>query len=103
MSNPNVHLHVNLPLVVAGGGAGSLKGGRHSSFDRADNVPMTNLLVSMLDKAGVTVDRLGDSTGPDRSGYVDGDVSDQMPEVRSLRPGCVPLSLRGRAQHRRRR
>ena len=32
MSNPNVHLHVNLPLVVAGGGAGRLKGGRHLAF-----------------------------------------------------------------------
>ena len=63
MSNPNVHLHVNLPLLLAGGGAGSLKGGRHLAFNPADNIPMTNLLVSMLDKAGVTVDRLGDSTG----------------------------------------
>ena len=63
MSNPNVHLHVNLPLVVAGGGAGTLKGGRHLTFDPAKNVPMTNLLVSLLDKAGVTVERLGDSTG----------------------------------------
>jgi len=63
MSNPNVHLHVNLPLVVAGGGAGSLKGGRHLAFNPADGVPMTNLLVSLLDKAGVTVDQLGDSTG----------------------------------------
>jgi hypothetical protein len=63
MSNPNVHLHVNLPLVVAGGGAGRLKGGRHLSFSPADNVPMTNLLVSLLDKAGVAVDKLGDSTG----------------------------------------
>ena len=63
MSNPNVHLHVNLPLVVAGGGAGTLKGGRHLTFDPAKNVPMTNLLVSLLHKAGVTVDKLGDSTG----------------------------------------
>jgi hypothetical protein len=63
MSNPNVHLHVNLPLVVAGGGAGTLKGGRHLSFAPADNVPMTNLLVSLLDKTGVSVDKLGDSTG----------------------------------------
>ncbi len=63
MSNPNVHLHVNLPLVVAGGGAGTLKGGRHLTFDPAKNVPMTNLLVSLLDKAGVSVDKLGDSTG----------------------------------------
>jgi hypothetical protein len=54
---------VNLPLLLAGGGGGSLKGGRHLAFNPADNVPMTNLLVSVLDKAGVTVDRLGDSTG----------------------------------------
>jgi hypothetical protein len=63
MSNPNVHLHVNLPLVVAGGAAGRLKGGRHLSFTPTDMVPMTNLLVSLLDKGGVKVDRLGDSTG----------------------------------------
>ena len=63
MSNPNVHLHVNLPLLVAGGGAGALKGGRHLTFNPADHVPMTNLLVSLLDKAGIRLDKLGDSTG----------------------------------------
>ena len=63
MSNANVHLHVNLPLVVAGGGSGRLKGGRHLEFGPSENVPMTNLLVSLLDKAGVTVDKIGDSTG----------------------------------------
>ena len=63
MSNPNVHLHVNLPLVVAGGGAGTPQGRASLAFNPADNVPMTNLLVSLLDKAGVTVDKLGDSTG----------------------------------------
>ena len=63
MSNPNVHLHVNLPLVVAGGAAGRLKGGRHLSFNPSDMVPMTNLLVSLLDKGGVRADKLGDSTG----------------------------------------
>ena len=71
MSNPNVHLHVNLPLVVAGGGAGQLKGGRHLAFRPGDNIPMTNLLVSLLDKAGVRVDKLGDSTG-----RIDLDTSD---------------------------
>jgi hypothetical protein len=63
MSNPNVHLHVNLPLVVAGGAAGRLKGGRHLSFRPSEMVPMTNLLISLLDKGGVRADRLGDSTG----------------------------------------
>jgi hypothetical protein len=63
-SNPNVHRHINLPLVVAGGGAGTLKGGRHLSYKVSDDVPMTNLLISMLDKAGVELNQLGDSTGP---------------------------------------
>lgn len=63
-SNPNVHRHINLPLVLAGGGAGTLKGGRHLSHKVSDDVPMTNLLVSMLDKVGVQMDQLGDSTGP---------------------------------------
>ena len=45
-SNANVHRHVNLPLVVAGGGAGTLKGGRHLSYKASDDVPMTNLLIS---------------------------------------------------------
>jgi hypothetical protein len=63
MSNPNVHLHRNLPLLVAGGGAGALKGGRHIQFDQARNIPMTNLLVSILDTAGVRIDSIGDSTG----------------------------------------
>ncbi len=80
MSNPNVHLHVNLPLVVAGGGAGTLKGGRHLTFDPAKNVPMTNLLVSLLDKAGVAIDKLGDRTRQDRYGYVGGFVRVQESE-----------------------
>jgi len=48
-------------LILAGGGAGTLQGGRHLKY--ADETPMTNLLVSMLDKAGVQIDTLGDSTG----------------------------------------
>ena len=47
---------------------------------------MTNLLVSLLDKAGVTVDKLGDSTGTDRSGYVDRDMlGEQSPKRESVR------------------
>ena len=61
MSNPNVHSHMDLPLVVVGGGAGTMKGGRHLEYPL--ETPMTNLLVSMLGKAGIPVDRLGDSTG----------------------------------------
>ena len=52
---------MDLPLILAGGGAGTLQGGRHLKYE--DETPMTNLLVSMLDKAGVQIDALGDSTG----------------------------------------
>jgi len=62
MSNSNAHDHFPLPNLVVGGGAGSLKGGRHLRYP--DHTPMTNLLVSMLDKAGVKHEALGDSTGP---------------------------------------
>ena len=61
MSNSNAHDHFPLPNLVVGGGAGSLKGGRHLRYP--DHTPMTNLLVSMLDKAGVRQETLGDSTG----------------------------------------
>jgi hypothetical protein len=61
MSNSNAHDHFPLPNLVVGGAAGRLKGGRHLRY--ADHTPMTNLLVSMLDKAGVRQESLGDSTG----------------------------------------
>ena len=61
LSNPNLHAHYDLPLTVVGGGAGRLKGGQHLVYK--EETPMTNLLVSLLDKAGVRVDSLGDSTG----------------------------------------
>ena len=62
ISDGDQHSHVDLPLILAGGGAGTLKGGRHLSFTDKET-PMANLLVSVLDKAGVQVDELGDSTG----------------------------------------
>jgi hypothetical protein len=61
LGNPNLHEHTNLPLLVAGGGAGQLKTGRHLAY--AADTPMTNLLVSLLDKVGVRTNSLGDSTG----------------------------------------
>ncbi len=61
LSDGNKHTHHDLPLVLAGGGAGRLRGGRHLRFPR--ETPMNNLLLSMLDAAGVPIDRLGDSTG----------------------------------------
>jgi hypothetical protein len=47
--------------VIAGRGRGTLKPGRHVRY--ADETPITNLYLSMLDKMGVPVDSLGDSTG----------------------------------------
>jgi hypothetical protein len=58
LSNPNTHAHVDLPLLVVGG---RLDGGRH--LVSKGQVPMTNLLLTLLDKVGVHADTLGDSTG----------------------------------------
>lgn len=61
MSNSNLHNHFPLPNVVLGGGAGAIKGGRHLKY--ADHTPMSNLLLTLLDKAGIPMESLGDSTG----------------------------------------
>jgi hypothetical protein len=58
LSNPNLHAHMDLPLLVVGGG---LKGGSHLKYPL--ETPMTNLLLTMLDRSGVPVETLGDSTG----------------------------------------
>src|SRR5438874_4760944 len=57
----NRHTHVNLPVILAGGGGGSLTPARYAKLG---GVPMSNLLLSIVDRLGVTgVDRHGDSTG----------------------------------------
>jgi Protein of unknown function (DUF1552) len=61
MSNGNVHSHDILPAVIAGGAAGRLQGNRHIKVPLM--TPLSNVLVSMLDKAGVPTDHLGDSNG----------------------------------------
>ena len=61
ISDSNQHLHNNLPMLVAGGGGGQILGGRHLRF--ADDTPMANLFLTLLDKMDVPVDRLGDSGG----------------------------------------
>jgi hypothetical protein len=61
LGNGNLHDHRDLPVLLAGGGAGRLKGGRHLTYPT--DTPMANLLLSLLDKVGVEVDTLGDSTG----------------------------------------
>jgi hypothetical protein len=61
ISDGNLHTHHDLPIVLAGGGAGQVKGNRHVMLPK--ETPLNNLLLSMLDKAGVQAERLGDSTG----------------------------------------
>jgi hypothetical protein len=61
MSNSNAHDHYPLPNIVVGGGRGRLKGNQHIVAE--DHAPMTNLLVTLLDKVDVPVDKLGDSDG----------------------------------------
>ena len=62
LSDSNKHLHYDLPLTLVGASGGQMKGGRHLQYPK--DTPMANLLVSMLDKAGIAPDDgLGDSTG----------------------------------------
>ncbi len=62
LSDANLHLYTDLPLLLVAGGVAGIKGGRHLRYP--NRTPMSNLLLTMLDKANVPhVDRLGDSTG----------------------------------------
>jgi hypothetical protein len=61
MSNSNIHNHAPLPVLLAGGAAGRMKGGRHLKYP--ENTPMANLLLTILEKAGVPQESVGDSTG----------------------------------------
>jgi hypothetical protein len=61
MGNPNVHDHVNLPIIVAGGAAGNMRGGRHIRYNEA--TPLANLHLTLLDKVGVRLDSFADSDG----------------------------------------
>lgn len=61
ISDGNIHFHLDLPMLVAGSGAGSLKGGRHIKY--GNDTAIANLYVAVLDKLGVPIDNFGDSTG----------------------------------------
>jgi hypothetical protein len=62
LSDGNLHLYTNLPLLLVAGGVAGIKGGLHIRYP--NRTPMGNLLLTMLDKADVPrVDKLGDSTG----------------------------------------
>ena len=61
ISNGNVHDHSPLPIVLCGGGGGQIEGGRHIVYK--NEPPLSNVLRGMLDKVGVHIDKLGESTG----------------------------------------
>jgi hypothetical protein len=61
MSDGNQHNHDPLPILLAGGASGQLKGGRHLRY--AKHTTMSNLLLSTLEKLGIPLDHFGDSTG----------------------------------------
>src|SRR5688572_2626666 len=61
MGDGNLHRHFDLPCLTAGNLGGKLKTGYHHAY--RDNMPMTNLLLTILDRAGAPIEKLGDSTG----------------------------------------
>ena len=61
ISDGNIHFHLDLPTLLVGGGAGTLKGGRHLRYK--NDTALANLYVTVLDKLGVPIDRFGDATG----------------------------------------
>jgi hypothetical protein len=61
MGNPSLHDHENLPILVAGGAATGLKGGRHIRYEKAAN--LANLHLTLLDRVGIHLDSFVDSTG----------------------------------------
>jgi hypothetical protein len=61
MSNSDIHLHHDLPILVAGGGGGQVKGGRHLKM--TDNTPLANLWLTLVGKMGLPIEQFGDSTG----------------------------------------
>jgi Protein of unknown function (DUF1552) len=61
IGNPNIHDHTNLPILVAGGAAGGMKGGRHIKYDKPK--PLANLHLTLLDKVGVHLESFADSNG----------------------------------------
>jgi hypothetical protein len=60
MSDPNLHLHEDVPCLLLGRGDGSIKPGRHIDYK---DTPQTNLWLTLLDRMGVPAETLGDSTG----------------------------------------
>ncbi|HEY8509634.1 MAG TPA: DUF1552 domain-containing protein, partial [Steroidobacteraceae bacterium] len=62
MSNSNIHNQYPLPTVLVGGACGKVRGGQHIHF--AERTPLANVLLTMLQRVGVPIEKVGDSTGP---------------------------------------
>jgi hypothetical protein len=61
MSNSNIHNQYPLPTVLVGGACGKVRGGQHIHF--AERTPLANVLLTMLQRVGVPIEKVGDSTG----------------------------------------
>jgi hypothetical protein len=61
MSNSNAHDHYPLPITLVGKGGGAIKGGQHLMYP--ERTPISNLLLTVLDRIGVHEESFGDSTG----------------------------------------
>jgi len=61
MGNSSLHDHDNLPILVAGGAATGLKGGRHIKYEKPTN--LANLHLTLLDRVGIHLDSFVDSSG----------------------------------------
>lgn len=62
MSNSNLHNQYPLPTALVGRACGQVKGGQHINFPQ--RTPLANVLLTMLQRTGVKIDKVGDSTGP---------------------------------------
>ena len=61
MGNSNAHDPLDLPIVLAGGGGGTVRGGRH--VQAPEGTPLANLHLAVLEKMGIRAESLGNSTG----------------------------------------
>ncbi|WP_040764159.1 DUF1552 domain-containing protein, partial [Novipirellula maiorica] len=61
MGDPDAHDHTDLPILVAGGAAGGMQGGRHIKF--TETTPLSNVHLTLLNKVGVPLETFADSTG----------------------------------------
>ena len=61
MGDSDAHDHTDLPILVAGGAAGNMRGGRHIRYEQ--HTPLSNLHLTLLNKAGVEINNFADSSG----------------------------------------